>query len=142
MLRCIRVDEQYLRVRLGTLTVMELMLCSGIQRPLKAIQEASQSIYIPRKPNRSTQFCPLNLVGGINTQSLSRESKWDFNPASFRVGDHITGGDIFGAVYENSLVDNHKIMLPPRAMGTITRIADKGSYTVEVRLSLKWYRQG
>jgi V-type H+-transporting ATPase subunit A len=71
-------------------------------------------------------------LGGINTQSLSREIKWDFNPAQFRVGDHVTGGDIFGSVYENSLVDNHKIMLPPRAMGTITRIADKGAYTVEV----------
>nr|XP_019009343.1 V-type ATPase, A subunit [Kwoniella pini CBS 10737]OCF48124.1 V-type ATPase, A subunit [Kwoniella pini CBS 10737] len=88
----------------------------GIQRPLKSIQEKSQSIYIPR---------------GINTESLSREIKWDFNPSSFRVGDHLSGGDIFGSVYENSLVDNHKIMLPPRAMGTITRIAEKGSYTVE-----------
>ncbi|WRT69708.1 V-type ATPase, A subunit [Kwoniella shivajii] len=88
----------------------------GIQRPLKSIQEKSQSIYIPR---------------GINTESLSREIKWDFNPASFRVGDHLSGGDIFGSVYENSLVDNHKIMLPPRAMGTVTRIAEKGSYTVE-----------
>jgi V-type H+-transporting ATPase subunit A len=71
-------------------------------------------------------------LGGINTDSLSRDIKWDFNPASFRVGDHVTGGDIFGSVYENSLVDNHKIMLPPRAMGTITRVAEKGSYTVEV----------
>ncbi|OXM79007.1 V-type proton ATPase catalytic subunit A [Cryptococcus neoformans Bt63] len=88
----------------------------GIQRPLKAIQEKSQSIYIPR---------------GINTESLSREIKWDFNPANLNVGDHIAGGDIFGSVYENSLVDNHKIMLPPRAMGTITRIAEKSSYTVE-----------
>jgi vacuolar-type H+-ATPase catalytic subunit A/Vma1 len=74
----------------------------------------------------------LSRTGGINTQSLDREIKWDFNPANFKVGDHITGGDIFGSVYENSLVDNHKIMLPPRAMGTVTRIADKGSYTVEV----------
>lgn len=49
-----------------------------------------------------------------------------------QVGDHISGGDIFGGVYENSLVDNHKIMLPPRALGTITHIAEKGSYTVEV----------
>lgn len=88
----------------------------GIQRPLKAIQEKSQSIYIPR---------------GINTQALDREIKWDFNPAQLKVGDHISGGDIFGSVYENSLVDNHKIMLPPRAMGTITHIAEKGSYTVE-----------
>jgi len=88
----------------------------GIQRPLKSIQEASQSIYIPR---------------GINTQALDRGISWDFNPAQFKVGDHISGGDIFGSVYENSLIDNHKIMLPPRAMGTITNIVEKGSYTVD-----------
>ncbi|KAJ9115792.1 H(+)-transporting V1 sector ATPase subunit A [Naganishia onofrii] len=88
----------------------------GIQRPLKAIQEKSQSIYIPR---------------GINTEALNREFKWDFNPASFSVGDHIVGGDVFGTVYENSLVDNHKIMLGPRAMGTITHLAEKGSYGVD-----------
>ncbi|EJT47330.1 vacuolar membrane ATPase subunit a [Trichosporon asahii var. asahii CBS 8904] len=57
--------------------------------------------------------------------------EWDFKPANYKVGDHISGGDIFGSVYENSLVDNHKIMLPPRAMGTITHIAEAGSYTVE-----------
>ena len=49
-----------------------------------------------------------------------------------QVGDHISGGDIFGCVYENSLVDNHKIMLGPRGLGTITYIADKGSYAVDV----------
>ena len=48
------------------------------------------------------------------------------------MGDHITGGDIFGRVYENYLVDNHKIMLSPRALGTITHIAEKGSYAVDV----------
>ena len=34
-------------------------------------------------------------------------------------------------MYENSLVNNHKITLNPRALGTITRIADKGSYSVD-----------
>ncbi|RXW24137.1 hypothetical protein EST38_g1695 [Candolleomyces aberdarensis] len=48
-----------------------------------------------------------------------------------RVGDHISGGDIFGGVYENSLVDNHKIILSPRALGTITHIAAPGSYAVD-----------
>lgn len=109
-------------------------IVDGIQRPLRAIQEASRSIYIPR---------------GINTDALDRNIKWDFTPGQFKVGlasritdcarliisqvgDHISGGDIFGSVYENSLVDNHKIMLPPRALGTITSIAEKGSYTVQV----------
>ena len=53
-----------------------------------------------------------------------------------QVGDHITGGDIFGRVYENSLVDNHKIMLSPRALGTITHIAEKGSHAVDVNILL------
>ena len=88
----------------------------GIQRPLKSISETSKSIYIPR---------------GIDVPSLSREIKWDFKPGGYKVGDHITGGDIFGTVYENSLLDEHKILLPPRARGTIKHIAEKGSYTVD-----------
>ncbi|KPV75838.1 uncharacterized protein RHOBADRAFT_26053 [Rhodotorula graminis WP1] len=88
----------------------------GIQRPLKAIAEKSDSIYIPR---------------GINTSALDRTIKWDFEPVNFKVGDHISGGDIFGKVYENSLVSEHKIMLNPRAMGTVTHIAEKGAYNVD-----------
>ncbi|KAK9663724.1 H(+)-transporting V1 sector ATPase subunit A, partial [Basidiobolus ranarum] len=95
-------------------------LCSnifdGIQRPLKAIQEASESIYIPR---------------GIATPALDKQLLWDFTPTNFRVGDHITGGDIYGTVFENSLVNSHGIMLPPKAAGTITYVAPKGQYTIE-----------
>lgn len=89
----------------------------GIQRPLKSIAELSNSIYIPR---------------GINTQALDRAREWEFTPTNYKVGDHISGGDIYGTVYENSLVSQHKIMLPPRAMGTITYLAEKGTYTIEV----------
>lgn len=91
----------------------------GIQRPLKAISDQSKGIYIPR---------------GISVNALDRERKWDYKPTSFKVGDHITGGDIWGTVFENSLVNDHKILLPPRARGTITRIAPAGSYTVEEKL--------
>ena len=52
-----------------------------------------------------------------------------------QVGDHVSGGDVFGTVYENSLVDNHRIMVSPRAMGTVTWIAEKGSYNVDVSIS-------
>ncbi|KAF8626150.1 hypothetical protein AX15_005044 [Amanita polypyramis BW_CC] len=90
-------------------------IVDGIQRPLRSIQELSKSIYIPR---------------GINTDPLDRSLQWDFKPGNYKVGDHISGGDIFGGVYENSLVDNHKIMLSPRALGTVTYIAEKGSYTI------------
>ena len=88
----------------------------GVQRPLKSIRDLSNSIYIPR---------------GITTHALDREKKWDFQPGDFKVGDHIAGGDIFGSVFENSLVNDHKILLPPRARGTVTHIAEKGEYTVD-----------
>jgi len=91
----------------------------GIQRPLKSIADAANSIYIPR---------------GINLPALDREKKWDFTPGKYKVGDHITGGDVFGSVFENSLLNDHKIMLPPRAKGTITRLSDKGSYTVDEKV--------
>ena len=47
------------------------------------------------------------------------------------VGDHISGGDIYGSVHENALVTEHRLMFPPRARGTITYIAEKGTYTVD-----------
>ncbi|XP_054167437.1 V-type proton ATPase catalytic subunit A [Oppia nitens] len=84
----------------------------GIQRPLRDIHDITQSIYIPK---------------GINTTALSRSLKWDFFPQYVRVGSHITGGDIFGYVHENTLI-KHKIILPPRAKGTVTYIAEPGNY--------------
>jgi V-type H+-transporting ATPase subunit A len=90
----------------------------GIQRPLENIANRAKSIYIPR---------------GIAVPALDRTKKWDFTP-TMKVGDHISGGDVWGTVYENSFINVHKILLPPRARGTITRIADKGSYTVEEKL--------
>lgn len=91
----------------------------GIQRPLKAISDVSDSIYIPR---------------GIDVPALDRKRKWEFKPAEYKVGDHITGGDVFGSVWENSLLNDHKILLPPRARGTITRIAEAGEYTVDEKI--------
>ena len=47
-----------------------------------------------------------------------------------QVGDRITGGDIYGLVNENSLIQ-HSIMLPPNARGNITFVAPAGMYNVE-----------
>lgn len=88
----------------------------GIQRPLKSIKDLSLSIYIPR---------------GIDAPALSRTTQYDFTPGKLKVGDHITGGDIFGSIYENSLLNDHKILLPPKARGTITSIAESGSYNID-----------
>lgn len=87
----------------------------GIQRPLESIHELSKSIYIPK---------------GINTPALNKDKQWYFEPQNLKNGDHITGGDIFGKVVENSLI-NHWIMLPPGEMGTITFIAPPGNYTLK-----------
>ncbi|TQV93526.1 vacuolar ATP synthase catalytic subunit A [Cordyceps javanica] len=86
----------------------------GIQRPLAGIADVSKGIYIPR---------------GISVPALDRNKKWEFTPTK-KVGDHITGGDVWGTVFENSFISVHKILLPPRARGTITKIASKGEYTV------------
>ncbi|KXH47681.1 V-type ATPase [Colletotrichum simmondsii] len=86
----------------------------GIQRPLEKISEMSKTIYIPR---------------GIAVPALDRNKKWDFEPTA-KVGDHISGGDVWGTVNENSFISVHRILLPPRARGTITKIASKGQYTV------------
>lgn len=92
----------------------------GIQRPLKGISDESNSIYIPR---------------GINVPSLDRKKKWKFTPNDkFKEGDHITGGDVFGSVWENSLLKDHKILLPPRAKGTIKKMPQAGEYTVDEKI--------
>lgn len=87
----------------------------GIQRPLEDIAHLTSSIYIPK---------------GINVHALSQTAKWNFVPSkTFRVGSHITGGDVYGTVKENTLVE-HRVMLPPKSCGTITYIAPNGEYTV------------
>nr|XP_013808419.1 PREDICTED: V-type proton ATPase catalytic subunit A-like [Apteryx mantelli mantelli] len=87
----------------------------GIQRPLKDITELTKTIYIPR---------------GINIPALARNVTWDFVPSKhIRVGSHVTGGDIYGVVTENSLIQ-HKIMVPPRSRGTVTHIAPPGHYDI------------
>lgn len=42
----------------------------GIQRPLKDINELTQSIYIPK---------------GVNVPALAREVDWEFNPLNVKV---------------------------------------------------------
>lgn len=97
----------------------------GIQRPLEDIKKLSKSIYIPR---------------GVNAPALSRTKKWAFKPnKDLRVGDHISGGDIFGSVFENSLLSDHKILVPPKNKGTVKWLAEEGEYTVdEIVLELEF----
>lgn len=87
----------------------------GIQRPLKVISDLTGSIYIPK---------------GVDTASLDRNVKWEFKPVStVKVGSHLTGGDVFGTVPENTLV-LHRIMMSPKSKGTVTYIAPPGNYNI------------
>lgn len=87
----------------------------GIQRPLKEIHDLTDSIYIPK---------------GISIPSLTRNTSWEFIPMNIKPGSHLTGGDLFGIVDENTLV-KHKMLLHPKARGTMTYIAPEGNYTVD-----------
>jgi len=102
-----------LSVNLGP-GIMESIF-DGIQRPLEVIGKKTGDIYIPR---------------GVNVPELNMDKEWFFSPINFQVGDKITGGDIYGHVKENTLV-NHSILLPPYAMGEITYIAPQGNYTLQ-----------
>lgn len=88
----------------------------GIQRPLQDIAESLDSIYIPR---------------GVDCKALKRSTMWEFTKSKdVRVGSHVTGGDIFGNVLENTLI-NHKIMINPKSRGTVVRVAESGNYHVD-----------
>jgi V-type H+-transporting ATPase subunit A len=87
----------------------------GIQRPLKDIARNSGSCFIPR---------------GVDVPALDRSKLWEFDPTEFKVGDRITGGDIYGIVQENTLME-HRVMLPPAARGNVTYIAPAGQYTID-----------
>lgn len=91
-------------------------LFDGIQRPLNKISEISNSIYIP---------------SGVSCHALDRNKMWLFEPdtATYPVGSFISGGDVFGYVDENNLI-RHKIMIPPKAAGSITWLAPAGEYTI------------
>jgi len=89
----------------------------GIQRPLEVIVKNTGSVFIPR---------------GIYVDALDMIKQWQFKPhtSDYSVGAIITGGDIYGSVQENELVD-HKIMLPPGKHGRITWMAGPGMYTLK-----------
>jgi len=130
----LRVGDQVLRtgkplsVALGPGIMGSIF--DGIQRPLSTIYEVTdKDIFIPR---------------GISINELDMKKEWTFKPVcsiygsdgkkketKWKKGDKISGGDIFGNVYENSYMTDHHIMLPPFAMGEISYIAEEGNYTLE-----------
>lgn len=84
----------------------------GVQRRLPEIAEEFGE-YIPR---------------GITGLALSRDKKWKFEPKA-KEGDEVSGGDVLGIVMETEHIE-HRIMVPPKMSGKITKI-EKGEFTVD-----------
>jgi len=68
---------------------------------------------------------------GVDVPALDRSASWDFTPTpGLKLGDRVSGGDIYGTVPENSLLE-HRVMAPPGARGTVSYLAPPGQYTLE-----------
>lgn len=85
----------------------------GIQRPLKAIEDASNSSFLKK---------------GIAVKSLDRSKLWDFVP-TIEVGAEVSTGDVVGTVQETPVV-LHKIMVPFGVKGKIVNIK-AGKFNIE-----------
>merc|ERR1719510_1749811 len=89
----------------------------GIQRPLKDIADVVGDVFIPR---------------GVNVPNLDRDKKWTFTASpDYKVGEQVSGGDVIGTVWENDIITEHKILVPPNVAGKIKSITGSGTYTIE-----------
>ena len=102
--------EAPLSVELGPGLITSIY--DGIQRPLDDIMKV----------------CGTNLKRGVEVPSLKRNLKWNFVP-TVKAGDHVENADIIGTVQE-TIVVNHKIMVPYGMSGTVKEIK-AGEFTVE-----------
>lgn len=84
----------------------------GTQRPLDVIREQAGDF----------------ITRGIQVHPIPRDKKWDFIPV-VKKGDKVIEGDIIGEVQETVVV-NHKIMIPPGISGKVVEI-EKGKFKVE-----------
>ena len=84
----------------------------GIQRPLEDIFMDTGDVYVPK---------------GVDIPCLTRSKRWTFSPSDLKEGQPVTGGDVIGIVYENEIIDSHKILCPPNVYGTVSKINTTGS---------------
>lgn len=113
--------EAPLSVELGPGLITSIY--DGIQRPLDDIMKV----------------CGTNLKRGVEVPSLKRNLKWNFVP-TVKAGDHVENGDVIGTVQE-TIVVNHKIMVPYGMSGTVKEIK-AGEFTVEDVVAVITTEQG
>jgi len=84
----------------------------GLQRPLPAMELRGGSF----------------LGRGVKVTPLYRKKLWEFAPA-LQVDDPVSGGTLLGTVSEVQGLE-HLIMVPPDVEGTLTWLADQGTYAI------------
>ena len=85
----------------------------GIERPLQLIGEKNGA-YIPR---------------GVTVDLLDRQKKWKAK-ILVKIGDKVSGGNIIAEVPETTAIV-HKVMVPPKVEGIVTRVVEDGAYTID-----------
>jgi len=89
----------------------------GIQRPLDVMREEVGDF----------------ITRGVDIPPLSREKKWDFEPA-VKEDEEIGEGDILGEVQETKYI-RHRILVPPGIRGKLKKIRG-GSFTIEEEIAV------
>ena len=84
----------------------------GIQRPLETLA-ARAGDFIRR---------------GSAAEALDRSRAWEFVPV-LEAGASVSGGEILGTVPETEAIE-HRVLVPPDVVGTVSWVANAGSYTL------------
>lgn len=85
----------------------------GIQRPLQDIQKID----------------PVFLPEGIGLISIDDKKEWD-TTIKVKVGDRLSPGQIYATVPETLMVE-HKLMVPPDLSGEVVEVKPDGKYNIE-----------
>jgi len=85
----------------------------GIQRPLERLLELGGN-FVHR---------------GVAAPRLDRQRQWDYR-SRLEVGVQVSGGEVLGVVQETALFE-HRILVPPGVIGTLTEVAPDGRYRVD-----------
>ena len=95
----------------------------GIQRPLSALEEKTNSPFLKK---------------GSNVNAIDLEKKWNVT-IDVKEGDELQGGQIYAHCNESSVII-HKMPVPPYISGKVIEVMPDGEYTVNdtiVKLQLK-----
>ncbi len=84
----------------------------GIQRPLRAIEAKSGSF----------------IARGAAVSALDENKKWNVK-IKVKVGDKLSGGDVYAECQETSII-THRCMLPPNVSGEVISVKKDGKFSV------------